>query len=590
MARPAIGNPFENQIGSVGPTAAPVDTYKRSVVQRSPFEALAKSLARLEEKATPAIQAAEARAAEAEYAAGQQLWADTRVQFGKAVKDGLIQEGESPYLRKGYRMANLNVLSANYATDLKAQMEKKKLYHNGDPAKIEAFITQFQADYRDKNGLGDFSDTETAEVFLPNALKANMALKASWREKHTAYMTAQIYTSFGNEINAYTYSITDQTLPLEKRTQLAAGLADFITAKSTQADIDGLDRTKVGKIIGDSLRLSALENLSLAPLDLMDDIILGTGKLSSTPANRKANLQTRAEIAKLIEDRDDAADTERQEKIDVEVANITEDGKIALQDLLSPFESTRGYAVTKIARAIDLLRIQAEDDDTGNAAQQIVDLQKLQKTFQNWETAASTEDAVEYVELLTDLQDEDDNSKRITMITKAADDGIITPAQAKSLFDSGYANKTGGSYARVSAGGSPVQKQFNLNMGLMKGDTGYITDPDAKMLAAQLQLKINNALTDEMTVWLKDFEETKGKPATDRELELAAREAMAKLIQTEVYDAAALAEKIKDQTRAENTAKLKKKTDAEGISGLINYLQSLLLGEDDTVPDEDFFE
>jgi Spy/CpxP family protein refolding chaperone len=39
-----------------------------------------------------------------------------------------------------------------------------------------------------------------------------------------------------------------------------------------------------------------------------------------------------------------------------------------------------------------------------------------------------------------------------------------------------------------------------------------------------------------MTGWLKAFEETQGKPATDRELELAAREAMARLIQTEVYD------------------------------------------------------
>jgi hypothetical protein len=534
--RQVVGNPFENQIPTVSPTASPVDIYQRGVVKKSPFEALARTLSNLERKATPIFQAEEKRRGEAEYAAGQQLWADTRVQFGKAIKDGLIQEGESPYLRKGYRMANLNVLSANYAIDLKAQMEKKKLYHNGDPTKIETFITQFQAEYRDKNGLGDFSDTETAEVFLPNAMKANMALKASWREKHTAYMTDQIYTSFGNEINAYTYSITDQTIPLEKRTQLAAGLADFITSKSAQADVDGLDRTKVGKIIGDALRLSAMENLSLAPLDLMDDIMLGTGKLSSTPANRKANLATRADIAKSIEDRDDKADKERQEAIDVEVTNITETGQLALQGLLSPNSATRFSSEQTISRAIVALQQQAENDDTGNAVQQIVDLQKLQKTFQNWEAAENTEDAVAYVELLTDLQDEDDNSTRVTMITKAATDGILTEAQAKTLFDSGYATKTGGSYARVSAGTSPVQRQFKLNMGLMKGEVGYIVDPNAKIEAAQLQLRVNNALTDEMTGWLKAFEETQGKPATDRELELAAREAMARLIQTEVYD------------------------------------------------------
>ena len=53
MARPIVGNPFENQIPTVSPTASPVDIYVRPAERTSPFAALADSLSRLERKAVP---------------------------------------------------------------------------------------------------------------------------------------------------------------------------------------------------------------------------------------------------------------------------------------------------------------------------------------------------------------------------------------------------------------------------------------------------------------------------------------------------------------------------------------------------------
>ena len=104
MARPVVGNPFDGQIGTVAPTARAVDTYERGVVKSSPFEALSNTLSNLEKKAIPALQREQARRAEAEYAAGVELYNENRVAIGQAVKDGVIAEGESPYLRKGYRI------------------------------------------------------------------------------------------------------------------------------------------------------------------------------------------------------------------------------------------------------------------------------------------------------------------------------------------------------------------------------------------------------------------------------------------------------------------------------------------------------
>ena len=533
MARPVVGNPFDGQIGTVAPTARPVDTYVRGVVKSSPFEALSNTLSNLEKKAIPALQREQQRRAEAEYAEGQQLWADTRVQFGKAVKDGTIEAGESPYLRKGYRMANLNVLSANYANDLKAEMEKKKLYRNGNPAAIEEFITNFQASYADKNGLADFKQTETAEVFLPNAMKANIAFKSSWRTKHASYMTTKIYDAFANNINAYTYSITDQTIPMEQRTKLAAGLQEFITAQAAQADIDGLDRTKIGNIIGNSLRLSALENKSLAPLDLMDTIKLGTAPLASTPENRLKNLQTRATVAGLITTAEETADAERQEAIDVGVTTQLEIGQVALKDLLSDNPSV----VAKANQNIDLAIVELEkivgEDDTGVAAQEIVNIQKLRQTFLNYnDEEEGTGDAVAYYELVTELQDVTDNTTRIEMIAQAVKDGVATKTQAKTLHNEGYTSKDDSGYARVSASTSVVQRMFNNSIGLMKGETSYLQGVQ-KAEAAELQGRIRTALVDDMYAFIAEFEAENEKPPSDRQLEMAARAKVAELIKEE---------------------------------------------------------
>ena len=592
MARPVVGNPFDGQIGTVAPTARSVDTYERGVVKKSPFEALSRTLNNLEKKAVPALQAEEKRRAEAEYAEGQQLWADTRIQFGKAVKDGIIAEGESPYLRKGYRMANLNVLSANYANDLKAQMEKKQLYKNGNPATIEKFITEFQANYADKNGLADFKGTETAEVFLPNAMKANIAFKSNWRTKHTSYMTTQIYKSFGDNISAYTYSITDQTIPMAERTKLAAGLQGFIEEQAAQADRDGLNRGKIGKIIGDSLRLSALENKSMAPLDMMNNIKLGTNPLASTMENRLANIRTRATVAGLIDNAENEADALYQEVIDANISTNLESGQVAASGLISTNPSEVAAANEQIDAAIAALELIVPDDDTGSAAKEIVNLQKLRKTFSGYPDAPEdTSDGVAYFELVQELQAEPDHSKRTALIAQGVEEGFVSQSQAKTLFDQGYTSKSNDIYARVSSGSSVVQVAFKRSIGLMLGETSFLKDAQ-KTKAAALQLRVRTALTDDMTQWLERYEQTNGAPASDRELEIETRGALTRLIDAEnklVSDLRA-AEVVAAQAQRDDEAErvaAKAKLDYGNslLGGTLNAVRGLFTSDD--VPDFD---
>ena len=78
---------------------------------------------------------------------GQRLYQENRIAMGDAVRTGLIEEGASPYLRKGYRISQMNTLAARYATELEAKLVTEKLYTNGDPERIESYIADFQKNF-----------------------------------------------------------------------------------------------------------------------------------------------------------------------------------------------------------------------------------------------------------------------------------------------------------------------------------------------------------------------------------------------------------------------------------------------------------
>jgi hypothetical protein len=245
------------------------------------------------------------------------------------------------------------------------------------------------------------------------------------------------------------------------------------------------------------------------------------------------NLQTRATVAGLITTAEETADAERQESIDVGVTTQLEIGQVALKNLLSDNPNE----VAKANRDIDLAIVELEkivgEDDTGVAAKEIVNLQKLRQTFLNYnDEEEGTGDAVAYYELVTELQDVTDNTTRIEMIAQAVKDGVVNKTQAKTLHNEGYTSKDDSGYARVSASTSVVQRMFNNSIGLMKGETSYLQGVQ-KAEAAELQGRIRTALVDDMYAFIAEFEAENEKPPSDRQLEMAARAKVAELIKEE---------------------------------------------------------
>ena len=287
MARAVVGNPFENQIPTVSPTAQPVDIYQRGVVKNSTFASLAENLSRLSQKADRAFGNVEKRAAEREFAEGQELYNKTRLDIGDAVREGIIDEGESPYLRKGYRVSQLNVLANKYATDLNVALEAQQLYKNGNPAAAEKFSQDFYNKFVEANDLSGFAPTELAEFLTPTTQKANAAFISSWKTKNISWQREQNYIQLQEEIGIYTNSLYDGTPTSENK---KTALSTWIQSKLDGAEANGMDRQKVNKAIVDAVIITALENDDLDRLKVLDTIKAGTGFLGDRVDVRKAML------------------------------------------------------------------------------------------------------------------------------------------------------------------------------------------------------------------------------------------------------------------------------------------------------------
>lgn len=243
--RVVVGNPFENQIGTVAPTASPVDIYVRPVVERSSLAALAETLSNIERKATPALARMEQRAAEREFKEGQRLYEENRIAIGDAVKKGIIAEGESPYVRKGYRVSQMTTMATRYADELERALNTKKLYTSGDPQKIEEFVRTFQQDFISRNGMAEFSPSEVSEFFGQPANKANEAFRQSWQKKHVAWQAAAAYQAFETEVATTVSTLFTPDQTPEERQAAMVQLQGYLEGRAGMMATDGLDNDKV---------------------------------------------------------------------------------------------------------------------------------------------------------------------------------------------------------------------------------------------------------------------------------------------------------------------------------------------------------
>lgn len=425
MARQVVGNPFDNQIPTVSPTAQIVDTYYRVQPERSPLAGIAESLQRFKAKAQQPLANMENRAIERELAEGENLYNETRLNIGEAVKQGIIAEGESPYIIKGYRMANLNVLAARYADQLNNDLIAKKLYKTNNPSSIEEYTASFYDNFASKNGLDQFKEVEVAEIFSDSARKANESFRNSWIVKNREWQAAQAYTAFENEIAEYTATFFNDTDTVDIRANKTELFGKWLTNKIAEADKDGLNRDKVKATVIKAMMLTASEQTDLGLVDVLNSVQVGTGILGNTLDARLAMDRARTSIA---------ADIAREETALAKQLKAQKDQKIAEQE---------GAALA----AIFGLRADATDATANQSFRSaIVQLTELGdfdsvRVYTNFRDAMvqqgideSDVDDKNYALALSQITELTDSKAVVTYLTNAVNSNLIGQSTAGSLI------------------------------------------------------------------------------------------------------------------------------------------------------------
>ena len=420
--RVAVGNPFENQIGTVGPTAAPVDTYVKPVVERSNLAALADALGSIEKAYVPALAKVEKRAAEREFAEGQRLYEENRIAMGEAVKQGIIQPGESPYVRKGYRLSQMTTMATRYADDLERALETKKLYHSGDPTKIEEFIQSFQQDFIQKNGMADFNPAEVSQYFGQPANKANEAFRGAWQKKHVAWQADQAYKAFETEVATTVSTLfpAGQT-PEEYQTSLGE-LSKYLENRATGMATDGLDNKRVLGTIMSAMSLVVEQTGDDDVLDVFAQTKFGTDYASKSLTMQTEIMKLRGRALTLQSQRQSA----QEKAINKAYSNARAAARATLVDFeLDPSPENRAA----VMEAITTLRGTNHEESVMEASQLLDGLQDYDKDWKaELRSVARIDDA------MTDISTMTDENQVRALLRTYGDAGYINIADYSDLL------------------------------------------------------------------------------------------------------------------------------------------------------------
>lgn len=542
MARQVVGNPFENQIPVVSATAQVVDTYVSPENQENPFEQLSQSLDKLGQKKKQIDAVETKRREEEELAEGRELYNKTRLEFGDAVRKGLVQEGESPFIRRGYRTGRLSSLSMQYSAQLNSNLKRDKLFVNSNPDVINQYIADFSDKFRKDNNISDnYNSVEIEEFFSPNARRANAQFTQNWMNENVDYMSLEVYNAFAEDVATLTYGTVDPMLSDEVRKENAFNLQAQLQDKLDQANLDGLDNKKISDKMGDSLRTVALQTLDSTPLRIMEGIKTGTGSLAGTIENQEKNRLTRAEIGRLVTVRDkkeyDAlvveSNKERNELITSATASIYRIGI----DEDTMFDAK---AVDINIRSLLALGDRGLDPE-GKAAGAASSLKKLHEATIDRLKRNEVRNLDLYLNAMKDVADEPDENKRMNIITEGLKTGaFVSTSDIQNALSASKGAMGTPIYKLVTLGGGPVQEAIKSKL----SPVFTMSDAIVSMFETQDRIKlqqIRGTVIQKIEDSSRDFimkyqADNGGSLPSEDEIYMHSREASDRFLELYAYD------------------------------------------------------
>lgn len=298
--RPVVGDTQGvHSRGVLQPSAAPVDTYVRPAPKvLSGGAALLASLEELNSAFSPVLAKEIKQGAARQMAEGQELFEKNRKDFATAVKDGTIPPGASPFIRRGFRRSQLHVLGANYSIELNKALSASKVYEIGDPAQVEAFIQDFDSQFRERNGLGDLPMKEVNRYFTPMAVDAQDRFRQKQSALNIEYTGANAFKAFRAEGRAGLAAGRESGGAPSEKAAVAMDFATWAKLRGEELVSDGIPPEKVDEELIGAITEEATSMADMAMLGIMK-MIPGTGgvALAATEMGKKAHKMAVGRIA-----------------------------------------------------------------------------------------------------------------------------------------------------------------------------------------------------------------------------------------------------------------------------------------------------
>jgi hypothetical protein len=202
--------------------------------------------------------------------------------------------------------------------------------------------------------MNEYRDVEVAEFFSPQAARANETFRASWQAKHITWQAAANYAAWSNEVSTYTATLFNDDDTPELRAKKQVELGQWLTQKVADADVDGMNRAKVSQTVVDSIIMSAYENDDLEMLDILDNVVTGTGPMSGSLATRRAMYDAEGKIATNLARQQEATADALIQRHKMELEALDGDVvKAALFDRFSSDPEVAELAQKVITEALD---------------------------------------------------------------------------------------------------------------------------------------------------------------------------------------------------------------------------------------------
>lgn len=272
------------------PQADPVDIYvappRQPPSQNSALSQFAASLQSVNPELQQFIGTQEERVTQDDYKKGMELRSKNQADFKTAIKQGIIQPGQSPWFRKGYQRMDAQMQGQNYQSALAQGYNQSGLANQDDPQKVGDFIANFNKTWTQASGV---DQNPEAKNVLPGVFEDSRARIMNLHSQQ--------------RIDAYTEHSKDTLYNLsyglspgnDVPTALALG-PEQVGARLTQSADDmiahGMNPTEANRTITDAINQRARDEGNPDILDSLDHVRTGSGNIGGTAYARQEQAET----------------------------------------------------------------------------------------------------------------------------------------------------------------------------------------------------------------------------------------------------------------------------------------------------------